>query len=189
MGGGGLIVPISDVLRRVGAAGVKIKSIQHGVHRIEAGTTTTIRDITISAVDVDKSIVLAFEVADVGTTKGARAYLASVTLTSAINLRLQRELNDSLDSRQYAWWVIEFDGNVSIQTDEVTMTTTTSLDVTISEVGPKALVVCTNRSTSDSTGVHLQRVVAQLLNSTTIRFLAGSTDGNRIVRYYVVEAA
>lgn len=155
---------------------VSVKSIQQGTGTI-AGTLTT--NVTISAVDITKSIVIIY---DRGVDAGATPaqYKVTAQLTTPTNILLTR--TSTTNPGSFSWLVIEFFNVKSLQTG--TRTLTAPGTTTISAVNTaKAFVIF-----SMNVATTFVPIDATLTNSTTISFgYPTSTSASVTAAWQVIE--
>lgn len=156
-----------------------IKSIQRGTLTFPSATIT---NVTISSVDLTKSIVLVTSIGDsvnpaVGCVKGK--------LTSATNLALSKATTLTAN---VSWQVIEFYNVKSLQTGDYTLITAAGT-VTVSAVSPtKSLLICSWESTASTSGANYAALNYNLTNSTTITFdIINSANQGRNIHWQLIE--
>lgn len=152
--------------------GDNISSIQTGITGWE--DTNTTKDITISEVDLETSIV-DFTQAHLNADS-ARDRAIGIALLDATTIRLYRDGNAELD--QYTklnWRAIEFNNVKSKQSGIYSMASSsfTEEDVTVSSVDTdKSLLYISQNTTNTSTGQGIRYLfsTSRIKNSTTITF-------------------
>ena len=163
------------------SGGSNIKSIQRGEVIIGVGSNPS--NITISSVDLTKSIVkVTYETIDGGANTPATLY-PMAKLTTSTNLYIQKN-TDSNQIRVY-WEVVEFKNVKSLQSGEVTISTNPT-NVTISSVNmSKSILFTSFKSASTSTASEFY-VGAKLSSATQVTFTCPVTSTS-VVYYYVIE--
>jgi len=149
--------------------GSNIKSIQRGTFTMTATSNT----ITISSIDITKSVVM---VTITGATSAAYDASSSTkgVLTNPTTLTLTRQ--DTTYGIVVTWVVVEFNNVKSLQTGIKYMSANTT--VTISSVNvSKSLVF--DSSDNNNTGVRSQIIDSRcdLINPTTLSFTVSSGVG------------
>lgn len=172
---------IEDVLKGhgIGGGGSNIKSIQRGTVTMNAVT----KDITISAVDLSKSIVQL----TVKSAGSAGADCITGELTSATNLKLASGTTGSGNS-VVEWTVIEFNNVKSLQSGTTTQTTTTPVTVTISSVDlTKSILFFTFNTTTFGPTSNAMPMSGKFTNNTTLSFANYDTTGTKTIKWQVIE--
>lgn len=148
-----------------GGSGSNIKSVQSGT---VANTTTA--DITISAVDMNSSIVLFSTNAQGLAAMGGNAGMAfTLDLTSSTNLRIESNVSYSYPIN---WEVVEFKNVKSIQRLTIAIPGTTGsgtdVDTTISAVNlSKTFIIQNGLLYPSQTGAASSLLVRQKITSPT----------------------
>lgn len=110
-----------------GGGGVKIKSVQRGV--VYWGSSDTMKTVDIAPVDLTKSVIIAPVIVPGGVDNDS-LLLSHFVSESQIRFRKQSQAY----SFQQPWQVVEFEGDVTVQTIYAVPTGTTSATFTISAV-------------------------------------------------------
>lgn len=155
-----------DKYKVSGSGGSNIKSTQRGV---ASYTGRTILDITISSVDLTKSIVKVSQIHGFDT---AAKVMIKAELTSPTNLQLTTVTADGGASTiTIDWEVIEFNNVKSLQRGSVSSSTTSETVVTISAIDPNKSIIFfsykhTNAVSTDVSQTFLS--AGRIINSTSI---------------------
>lgn len=166
-----------------------IKSIQHGVVTlpIKSGNTAT---ISISSVDINKSIVIISYGHSSQQDPGLLSYQAK--LTNSTTLTLIRGTSDgSLGPYYLCWQVIEFQSIKSLQHGDVSFSGEASpFSVSISAVNPNKVLVFASAYNAPSSGSNPSDSTifgTSIGNGTTLYLYAKGLGYTRYIHWYVVE--
>lgn len=161
-----------------GGGGAVIKSIQRG--RFSGSG-----NLTISAVDLDNSIVIAYM--EPNSLPDADDFFAKVRLTAPTTLNFSRVGN--LGAMAVSWQVIEFDSAVveSVQSGETAVTGSIETPVVISAIDPlKSFLVMTFETADNSGNKQASFANAFIFDATTIK-VHSRLSPTKTVGWYVVE--
>lgn len=158
-----------------------IKSIQSGIGTI--ANASTVANVSISAVDLTKSIVI---VSSYGPTASTLSGSLAVRgkLTSSTNLQVTR--NNSSNNITFSWTVIEFNNVKSLQTGQKVLAATSGT-VTISSITPTRAVLFFSASTAANTiNDYIPPLIGTITDATTLTFNTLNTSGFTI-EWQVIE--
>ena len=164
---------------RTGGGGGGIKSVQRGT--FDLGATSPV-NITINAVDVNKSIVICNS--NINSTQYVDNAVVTGTLIDSTTVSF--EPYQSPLSALIEWQVIEFSSAKSIQTALTTLSAD-SLDVTVNAVNTsKSILVYSNKVNYPDNSYSVAQVICYLTSSTNINM---KRRGNytHYVRWYLIE--
>ena len=140
-----------------------VKTVQRGSTDI---ASVTFKDVTISAIDVNSSIVNI--IVPYGSSLGADKLMCSAEIINATTMRIHRNTADA-STYEISWEVIEFNGVKSLQKGiSTTGPTITSVNMA------KSIVFDSVTTTSNSTGFVYIYYSARLLTSTNL-YLVGAS--------------
>lgn len=154
----------------IGVGGSNIKSIQRGLLNVSAA----ISDITISNVDLSKSIVIVKAACTSFGSTAAYECVAQGFLTSGTNVRIKLGDHYSYNTVEVAWQVIEFNNVKSLQTGFATGGTTSISAVNMS----KSVVFSSEKITESGSGYDLARYFMNAVRLVTSTLLAFDRNGN-----------
>jgi hypothetical protein len=168
-----------------GGGGISI-STQNGYADL---ANTTSKNITISSVDLSKTIVII-------SIKGGSTFAAAegcimAKLTSTTVLNLSRSGYSVAATPTIYWTVIEFKNIKSLQKGEVSYFDSDPIQksITVSAVNTKAyMAFVTFKRDKNTQGLLYQgQTGIQLLNSTTIQIMRDSSGDNASAYWYLIE--
>lgn len=166
----------------VGLGGGSVsKSIQRGSTLLLTGATTTI-NITITSVDMSKSIVIVSTIPKAGSTQNAEIYVRGI-LTSSTNLQLVR--NTGSGATDVSWVVVEFNNVKSLQTGSKSISVA-SATVTVSAVNTSKSLLFASWTTADTTNSFEGLTNYVLTDSTTLTFTQNGFY-SKSIQWYLVE--
>lgn len=153
-----------------------------GIKQIISGTSyisSVSKTITISEVDVNKSIIITKYVAGYGDS--IYVYVAS-KIDNSTSLSFRRGASDG--SLYFSYQVVEFNNVKSLQRGEVSFSSQSTVDIIINEVNPlKSLAIVSHYITINGYGLD---IYYYLYNSTTLRVKLPVT-GTGVIYWQVVE--
>lgn len=159
------------------SGGANIKSIQNGYFD---SSNFTQKDVAISAVNTDNSIILI----EIAPNNGAcREWAMTVEFTSGTNIRFKK--GNSGGGGKVFWQVLEFNEVKSKQTGEETATGTTTITISSVDV-TKCILFTTNRSLSTTTDARAVLTSVELTNPTTLT-LRRQDGSSRTTNYQLLE--
>lgn len=160
--------------------GSNIKSIQRGVN----SCTSISQTVTISAIDVTKSIVnISYSCSG---NNALRNLLPKVVITNSTTLTITFNISPGYEV-YVSWEVIEFNNVKNLQTGLVNMPNATPLTVNISAVNlAKSMLYFTNNSVSATSTANYVTMRGLIATGTTLTFNQGDTI-SRDIAWQVVE--
>lgn len=158
--------------------GTNIKSIQRGTLNFSGTTTTT---VTISNVDITKSIVIV----NISPVNGGfdNSMTCNAQITASNTITFNR--NSATTGAVVNWQVIEYFNVKSLQSG-LKNTTLTSDTQTISAVNTNKSIVFASWDSDNANASNIILVSYVLTNSTTITFTQRNANTRNII-WYVVE--
>lgn len=152
--------------------GSNIKSIQ--TFYVALGTATLTYDITLSTVDMDKSVVLI----DTYNTASEQIKFSSfyAELTSSTNVKVTRYAQPSANTVTVSVTVIEYNNVKSLQRGLKSFDGNPSRNVTISAVNvDKSLIFISKSSATTTAGFIIPNGYARLSSTTNLNYTEGGT--------------
>jgi len=135
---------------RIGiSSGGGIKSIQHGFYSIAWGTDL-IRDVSITSVDISKSIPFITGVGSASPQNEAKSF--SITILNSNTIRFERKSATWTDTADISWEVIEYRNVKSIQTGTKTFASSTGQTQSITSVDLSKSIYSASLSTLGGAG-------------------------------------
>lgn len=171
--------PIPDA----GLSGL-IKSVQHGTTNI-----TATQNVTISAVDLTKSVIMITVMA----VSAATAAQASVSAHFNSSTEITLTVGNATGTKSVSWEVIEFIQVKSLQTGTTAVTTGTGVTgtntATVTSVNRnKSILYLSRITTHPGSGSEINSFAGEITNSTTLTFSAYWAGGQTITfRWFLVE--
>lgn len=163
-----------------GVGGSNIKSIQSGT----AAPTATSQTITISAIDMTKSIVKM--TSNAGTGSNLSALMPKIVITNSTTLTITFQ---STPPTTYLYWeVIEFNNVKSLQSGVTAIAASTSPNITISSINlsKSTLFFSADDGVTANTNYIEAAIMGKLLDTTTLNFSQSSSVA-RNAAWYVIE--
>ncbi|UII56718.1 phage tail protein [Cytobacillus spongiae] len=160
--------------------GIRIKSVQKGNTSISAGSLSV--NIPITTVDIAKSFVL---VSTQTTNDNINEHKVMGNLSTATNLLLQRNANSSIV--YITWQVIEFEGNVRVQSGQSQIgssSTGTSANIDVVNQAKTFLVFSYKTNSGWSTSSSVQGYFNSNSNVAFSVYQSGTTTQ---IYWYVIE--
>lgn len=178
------IIPKKD-----SSGGSNIKSLQRGQANVYRATTDPwTKDVTISSVDLTKSIVQCGMV-NFETEPYLSANLITIEFVNPTTIRIKCEVNQLEATSVYVYWeVIEFNNVRSKQNGEFTVGGTNEPSVSISTINPvKSLVFIKTRMGGGV--VDLNEMVTAVSNvaANSLTFMFWSDNAGRIISWQLIE--
>ena len=160
-----------------GGGGSNVKSVQRGSILMDATT----KNITISSVDLQKSVVIVNTVSAESTID---KILVSGSITSATNLRLTI---GAISTTTYVYWqVIEFNNVKTLQTGTTTLTSATTT-VNISNVNMTKSIIFSSFKSTNAQTASLGNQTAYIDSTTTIVLKDANYITGKSAIWYVIE--
>lgn len=143
--------------------GANIKSVQRGSTTVTATTT----NVTITSVDLTKSIVkISFRCA---SDSVADRSFVTAALTSSTNLRLQVDATPTGVTPLVQWEVVEFNNVKSKQSGNLSFTASTEQSISITSIDTsKSIIFASFRQTAAATGTGYGCNSFRIIDSTNI---------------------